>query len=189
MKTLYRGGFFHLDFLWVFDHLRAAAIQPRSVEMCHVARSQKPRASRKPRKANSWRGRGHIQAHIRCNSRRMHSPCCPWRRSESKVEVAHRSRSLDRCRYGVNRTRAATAEAFWRLVRDDGEWFCSLSRQPELPIGYDETAEATHESLPAAILLAFVQARRATNADAASKTNVPQLHPIMGNAICYDNFA
>jgi hypothetical protein len=48
-----------------------------------------------------------------------------------------------------------------RLVRDDGEWFCSLSRQPELPIGYDETAEATHESLPVAILLAFVQARRA----------------------------
>jgi hypothetical protein len=76
-----------------------------------------------------------------------------------------------------------------RLVRDDGEWFCSLSRQPELPIGYDETAEATHESLPVAILLAFVQARRATNADAASKTTVPQLHPIRGNAICCDNFA
>jgi hypothetical protein len=76
-----------------------------------------------------------------------------------------------------------------RLVRDDGEWFCSLSRQSELPIGYDETAEATHECLPAAVLLAFVQALRATNADAASKTTVPQLHPIRENAICCDSFA
>jgi hypothetical protein len=75
------------------------------------------------------------------------------------------------------------------LVRDDGEWFCSLSRQPELPIGYDETAEATHESLPVAILLTFVQTRRASNADAPSKTTVPQLRPISGNAICCDNFA
>src|SRR5262245_44347796 len=41
-----------------------------------------------------------------------------------------------------------------RLVRDDGEWFCSLSRQPALPIEYDQCAEATHPSLPVAILLA-----------------------------------
>jgi hypothetical protein len=76
-----------------------------------------------------------------------------------------------------------------RLVRDDGAWFCSLSRQPELPIGYDEAAEATHESLPVAILLAFIQARRAASASAPCKTTVAQVHPIRGNAVCCDNFA
>jgi hypothetical protein len=25
-----------------------------------------------------------------------------------------------------------------RLINDDGQWFCSLSKQPELPIGFDE---------------------------------------------------
>jgi len=76
-----------------------------------------------------------------------------------------------------------------RLVKDDGEWFCSLSRQPELPIGYDETAEATHESLPLAILMAFVQARRAATGVYPCKTTVPEVLPNRGTAICCDNFA
>lgn len=75
-----------------------------------------------------------------------------------------------------------------RLVKDDGEWFCSLSRQPELPIGYDETADATHETLPLAILLAFIEAHRAASVGAVSKAAVPRIHPTAGNAICCDNF-
>ena len=76
-----------------------------------------------------------------------------------------------------------------RLVRDDGEWFCSLSKQPELPIGYDEVAEASHEILPLAILLAFVQARRTTAASAKCLTTVPQVRPVEEHASCCDNFA
>jgi hypothetical protein len=38
-----------------------------------------------------------------------------------------------------------------RLVRDEDEWFCSLSRQPALPIEYDQTADAAHASLSMAI--------------------------------------
>src|SRR5262245_4234139 len=76
-----------------------------------------------------------------------------------------------------------------RLVLDDGEWFCSLSRQPGLPIGYDQTAEATHGSLPTAILMAFIEARRAASADVLWKTTVPLVHPIRADAICCENFA
>jgi hypothetical protein len=47
-----------------------------------------------------------------------------------------------------------------RLVYEDGEWLCSLSHQPNLPIALDECVEATHEVLPIAMLCAFVEARR-----------------------------
>jgi hypothetical protein len=74
-----------------------------------------------------------------------------------------------------------------RLVRHDNEWFCSLSRRPGVPIGYDEIAEATHESLPLAILVALIQARRAANVSSLPKGAVPQIRPPAGN--CCDNFA
>jgi len=46
-----------------------------------------------------------------------------------------------------------------RLIRDDSAWICSLSRHCEVPIEFDDTAEAVHESLPLAILTAFVEAQ------------------------------
>ena len=51
-----------------------------------------------------------------------------------------------------------------RLVYEDGQWLCSLSRQPNLPVALDDTADASHEVLPLAILRAFVEARRRTSA-------------------------
>ena len=50
------------------------------------------------------------------------------------------------------------------LVYQDGEWLCSLSKQPNLPEEIDETADAVHEVLPLALLIAFVEARRRTGA-------------------------
>lgn len=47
-----------------------------------------------------------------------------------------------------------------RLLYEDGQWHCALSRQPELPFDLDDTADGDHEALPLAILLAFVEARR-----------------------------
>jgi hypothetical protein len=46
-----------------------------------------------------------------------------------------------------------------RLMFDDGEWNCSLSKQLELPIELDEMAEGSHEDLPLAILSAVIEAR------------------------------
>jgi hypothetical protein len=77
-----------------------------------------------------------------------------------------------------------------RLVYEDGEWICSLSRELALPAELDEMAEAHHESLPLAILSAFVEARRYSLArDGARPKSVPQVRPMRGFAICCDNFA
>ena len=76
-----------------------------------------------------------------------------------------------------------------RLVYEDGEWLCSLSKQPGLPLDYDEVAEASHEILPLAILIALLQARRAAAATMAGVNTVPQVRPASGYAVCCDNFA
>jgi hypothetical protein len=77
-----------------------------------------------------------------------------------------------------------------RLIYDDGEWFCSLSKQLNLPVTLDDAADARHEVLPLAILSAFVEARRATRtAHETSSPTVPQVRPISGNPVCCDNFA
>jgi hypothetical protein len=47
-----------------------------------------------------------------------------------------------------------------RLIYENGEWVCSLSRQPNGPILVGDTAEASHNALPLAILRALIEARR-----------------------------
>jgi hypothetical protein len=47
-----------------------------------------------------------------------------------------------------------------RLAHEDGEWFCWLSRRPELPIELDDCAEARSELPVLAILDALAEARR-----------------------------
>jgi hypothetical protein len=77
-----------------------------------------------------------------------------------------------------------------RLVYEDGEWHCSLSKQPNLPVALDDTADASHEVLPLAILNAFVEARRRTSAaPETTSATVPQVRPTSDYAICCDNFA
>lgn len=76
-----------------------------------------------------------------------------------------------------------------RLVYEDGEWLCSLSRQPSLPVELDDSVDATHEVLALAILSALVEARRGTQAHEPSSTAVPQVRPTVGHAVCCDNFA
>lgn len=77
-----------------------------------------------------------------------------------------------------------------RLICEDGQWFCSLSKQPNLPVDLDDTADANHEVLPLAILGAFVEARRmASAARGIRPQTVPQIRPKSGHAICCDNFA
>ena len=75
-----------------------------------------------------------------------------------------------------------------RLVHEDDEWFCSLSRHPWLPLGLDELAVANHESLPLAVLLAFLQARCADAEGAGRSTSGPHVRSASGYAVCWDNF-
>ena len=81
-----------------------------------------------------------------------------------------------------------------RMLYEDGEWHCYLSKQPQLPIGFDEVAEGSHEILALAILIALLQARRdaAVSTPAVSTTGVtavPQVGAVAGYAMCCDNFS
>jgi hypothetical protein len=77
-----------------------------------------------------------------------------------------------------------------RLIREDDEWHCSISKQLGLPAELDDMAEASHESLSLAILSAFVEARRhSLTAGEGRPKSVPQVRPTRGYAICCDNFA
>jgi hypothetical protein len=76
-----------------------------------------------------------------------------------------------------------------RLAYDDGEWYCSLSRERDLPDWLDQSVEGRHADLALAILSAFVELRR-LNAD-TPQTSVP-LAPQGANAsyepLLTDNF-
>jgi hypothetical protein len=61
-----------------------------------------------------------------------------------------------------------------RLVRDESEWLCTLSRQPAVPLEFDQTAEGRHQLLPLAILLALLQAKRASGTAAAGMNPASQ---------------
>lgn len=77
-----------------------------------------------------------------------------------------------------------------RLVYEDGEWLCSLSRHPYLPVELDDTVDARHEVLALAILCAFIEARRRISCEhQISTTTVPQMKPSEEQPICSDNFA
>jgi hypothetical protein len=76
-----------------------------------------------------------------------------------------------------------------RLVCENGEWICSLSRQPNLPAALDDMVDAVHDAMPLAILLAFLQARRMTSIAAHRVAAVPAVVPAANGLICCDNFA
>jgi len=77
-----------------------------------------------------------------------------------------------------------------RLIHEDDEWHCSISKQVGLPAELDDMAEANHESLSLAILSALIEARRhSLTAGEARPKSVPQVRATQGYAICCDNFA
>jgi hypothetical protein len=76
-----------------------------------------------------------------------------------------------------------------RLVYENGDWLCSLSRQPNMPADLDDSADAAHRILPLAILRAFVEARRRNGFAAESASAVPQFRPAIQGIVCCDNFA
>jgi len=75
-----------------------------------------------------------------------------------------------------------------RLVYENGEWLCSLSYQPNLPMGFDDCVEATHEVLPMAMLGAFVEACRRRHAMQESVLTVPHIQPWPEHIVCCENY-
>ena len=76
-----------------------------------------------------------------------------------------------------------------RIAYDEGEWYCALSRERELPDWLDRSIEGRHSDLALAILSAFVEAQRI--AAPASRPSVPAVsrdaNPLY-EPVCCDNF-
>ena len=76
-----------------------------------------------------------------------------------------------------------------RIAYDEGEWYCALSRERELPDWLDRSIEARHPDLPLAILSAFVEAQHISAP--ASRPSVPSVaHDVnpLCEPVCCDNF-
>jgi hypothetical protein len=76
-----------------------------------------------------------------------------------------------------------------RLIWEDGEWFCSLSRQPNLPAMLDDTVDANHQLMPIALLQAFLKARRVNETVPQALSAVPVIETAGERFVCCDNFA
>src|SRR6267154_2358510 len=76
-----------------------------------------------------------------------------------------------------------------RIAYDEGEWYCALSRERELPDWLDQSIESRHADLTLAVLSAFVDARRI--AAPSSRPSVPAVsrdaNPLC-EPVCCDNF-
>jgi hypothetical protein len=76
-----------------------------------------------------------------------------------------------------------------RIAYDEGEWYCALSRERELPDWLDRSIEARHADLALAILSAFVEAQRLTAP--TSRPSVPavarEANPLY-EPVCCENF-
>src|ERR1700692_4990920 len=77
-----------------------------------------------------------------------------------------------------------------RIAYDEGEWYCALSRERELPDWLDRSIEARHADLALAILSAFVDAQHLSAP--SSRTSVPTVSrdvKALYEPLCCDNFA
>jgi hypothetical protein len=190
MKSLYCKHFLRLASLWHFAHLWET--------IAHSDRNHLRRVMLFDPKCQEPLGR--LEAQLRC-ARAITPELIPDVIAETYTRVSAHSRTV---KAEINRLieSGAWTDAIlalvelelpqWKLRRiiyEDGEWLCSLSRQPQLPLGLDEVAEGSHEILPLAILIALLHARRATAANAASLTAVPRIRPVRGHVACCDNFA
>src|SRR4051812_27894095 len=77
-----------------------------------------------------------------------------------------------------------------RIAYDEGEWYCALSRERELPEWLDQPVEAHHTDLALAILSAFVEAQQISTS--VSRPSVPAVlldpNPLY-EPVLSDNFA
>ena len=76
-----------------------------------------------------------------------------------------------------------------RLAYDDGEWYCALSREREMPDWLDASVEGRHVDLALAILSAFVEVRRLKpDKPRTSVPRAPQRTSALYEPLLSDNF-
>jgi hypothetical protein len=93
-------------------------------------------------------------------------------------------------RRGINPDRiGTTAWKICRLLYEDGEWICSISRYPNLALVFGDVAEGAHESLPLAMLRTFLNARLLSLSLPEPTGSVPETGEVWGPVLCCDNLA
>ena len=76
-----------------------------------------------------------------------------------------------------------------RLAYDDGEWYCALSRERELPDWLDQSVEGRHADLALAILSAFIEVQRlSADLPRTSVPRAPQAASGLYEPLLSDNF-
>jgi len=79
-----------------------------------------------------------------------------------------------------------------RIVYDEGEWHCALSRERELPEWLDQAIESHHTDLALAILSAFVDVQRISAPSTRPSVPIVQRETsalYQHQPLCCDNFA
>jgi hypothetical protein len=77
-----------------------------------------------------------------------------------------------------------------RVVHENCEWHCSLSRQPNSSLELDDMAQASHEVLPLAVLRAFFAARTRDVVAPHAISAVPHIRLASDSFVhCCDNYA
>jgi hypothetical protein len=173
MKFLYCAGRPHLAFKWRFDDFRQAAkafgrgLKTRTT-MLHVTK---------------FHDLGELNARLRDAGKadaalinEVIDAACRRYPSLGQTEKTRRLELLMRSAAWIDVALALIdlELPIWqvrRLAYDDGEWYCALSRERELPDWLDQSIEARHADLALAILCAFVEARRVSAPE--SRTSVP----------------
>jgi hypothetical protein len=74
-----------------------------------------------------------------------------------------------------------------RLLYEDSQWTCSISRYPNLAF-FGDVAEGAHESLPLAMVRAFLDARLSSLSLPEPTRNVPETREVWGPVLWCDNF-
>lgn len=75
-----------------------------------------------------------------------------------------------------------------RLLFEGDEWNCSISRYPNLALAFGDLAEGAHESLPLAMVRAFLSARLSSLSLQEPTRNVPEAREVWAPVLCCDNF-
>jgi len=82
--------------------------------------------------------------------------------------------------------------AAWRLRRivlDDGEWHCALSRAPAVPEWLDQAVQASHRDLALALVKVAIEAiREMRSCKEREPRTVPQISCEPRQYLCCDNF-
>jgi hypothetical protein len=190
MERLYLKALFHLEFKRPFPHLSRVHIIPCALrEDAVLLRSEQLEPLTEQVSTRVEATSELLSATVVATARRLSLP-------SSAANAVQLRQFID--------AGALTEAAFalinlelpqWKLRRityDEGEWYCALSRERELPEWLDEAVEARHASLTLAILSAYIETVRQTEISREpNRPSVPQTQREgeQYEPVCCDNFA